>query len=49
MAKWDGNSWDSLKNQNIFTPNDFIYDITVWNNQLVIGGSFNFPGLWVCA
>jgi len=40
IAAWDGTSWDSLG----MGTNNLIYDLTVFDNQLVAGGPFTAAG-----
>ena len=44
IAKWDGNSWDTLKNQSLVDPDNYIQSFEIWNNKLIVGGKFVMIG-----
>ena len=44
MATWDGNSWDSLKNQHLLSMDTYVQDLITWDNKLIMGGDFNTSG-----
>ncbi len=42
IATWDGNNWDSTRNQILYPPGDQIRGIEKFNNEIYVSGLFGF-------